>query len=589
MEHCNKLKLQKNSNVAMILWMFIFITFATCCAIMIFIFKSGKQADIYLIYPTSINSTGHYYFSNQTGDFVNGHIFCNTTTSCNIFCDHYSACQNTSIQCLYGNCHIHCNAFESCQHIAISVYHSDSVTLSCRNYSCESSLVIIEQSNFISLDCTGKQACSDVTLYTCKSIEVFVHCDGDYSCSSSLLHIGCTNFSTPVLNPSYALITCTGNYACAEAKLFSFRQNSSLICGTKSNIEIFACLEMYVFVDGRNQFVNTNVSCFQNFGCQNMQLHINGKNNESQSSLLCNGQANSSGEDCTNVYFYCYQNNKCFVNCVSGTEHSCKNSILYCDDGINETCISNDPVHFTPTPTQTSMPTSITTFPTNYPTITPTRNPTHTFIEQCEVIILNLTITSNNNSLYYLISVNKTKFGNIIKNNINNYYFSDSNEINTVFNSLEQENNNSLRVSFDVRNCDLNVRTLKKYFISNKFNRTMNDDINDGYYNGYNDGATITAVSTKTISYLPPPINFSLFSVNNPLTIVLLSIIAIFIMIVFTAFCQNKNPENCSKCCCVMTDNFKPSRVVFFIVAVFTSFNNLNTSYAYFYGYTFQN
>eukprot|EP01084_Bolivina_argentea_P214457 364068_1 len=224
-----------------------------------------------------------------------------------------------------------------------------------------------------------------------------------------------------------------------------------------------------------------------------------------------------------------------------------------------------------------------------------------TVTTECEVIVLNITIQSHNYSLYNLIQSNPTKFTNILRENVYNYYQEHEELIVYQFRSLFRRHNDSLTISFNVTNCDFDIRDLNQYFNSSIFNTTLTKHINAVYYDDHE--ATIKDVSTKRISFLPPPILYTnIFSINNPLTIIFLSILGLLMLVVLVAFCQSKYFEAFSKLQHIIhqhlqhiihqhigfkrTDNFIASRLIFFVVAVFVSFNNFNSSYAYFYGYT---
>eukprot|EP01084_Bolivina_argentea_P214459 364070_1 len=227
-----------------------------------------------------------------------------------------------------------------------------------------------------------------------------------------------------------------------------------------------------------------------------------------------------------------------------------------------------------------------------------------TVTTECEVIVLNITIQSHNYSLYNLIQSNPTKFTNILRENVYNYYQEHEELIVYQFRSLFRRHNDSLTISFNVTNCDFDIRDLNQYFNSSIFNTTLTKHINAVYYDDHE--ATIKDVSTKRISFLPPPILYTnIFSINNPLTIIFLSILGLLMLVVLVAFCQSKYFEAFSKLQHIIhqhfgfkkIDNFNPVRVMHFVTptynpstfAVFISFNNFNSSYAYFYGYTIHN
>ena len=149
-----------------------------------------------------------------------------------------------------------------------------------------------------------------------------------------------------------------------------------------------------------------------------------------------------------------------------------------------------------------------------------------------------------------------------------------------IYRSLTNYSNDLFFASYDVENCDKNMEHLIEYFNSSIFNVTLKDDINE-YYSVDPHIADISARQKQT--FLPPPIAIT-FDLTNPITLILFAVFMLLLFIVFIGHIQSKSSK--SFYCCKMSDNFHGVRVILFVLAVFVLFNNINTSYAYFYGYS---
>eukprot|EP01084_Bolivina_argentea_P214798 364628_1 len=150
--------------------------------------------------------------------------------------------------------------------------------------------------------------------------------------------------------------------------------------------------------------------------------------------------------------------------------------------------------------------------PTFYPTTSPVKTPVQ---KNCDFLRLNLTIRSFNITQLTMIINKKSKFQDIVKNNIDEYYSQhNDNKLTVTFDKLQAANNNSLAISYDVLNCNRNIQKLIDYLHSQIFNSSLIKTLNDIYHNLTEvdrDNKTdpplaITSIHTKTIwSYLPPP------------------------------------------------------------------------------------
>eukprot|EP01084_Bolivina_argentea_P288755 495663_1 len=409
------------------------------------------------------------------------------------------------------------------------IYSTDEGPICCRGmYSCRETVINYNDAITASVICSGHQSCYSTPIQSNSDIKI--GCYGYYSCQSSTILGPVNNGGT---------LYCYGRLSCWDTIIIAI---STIICNGISSCRstnITSNSNMIIYLNGYLSGWNTSIECNAGDTCN----------------ILCNGF-----QSCLNTTLICNELAQCVVDC---------NENALCPIGYT----------YNPTTGPTFTPSST---PSYYPSINPTVmsvNPTQSVLDQnYELIGLNMSITAENdtNLLYELIEANTSRFGDIIKHNIFSNYNICSN-IYEIFQFLYHNDNNSLYLSYDIKNYDQQIENLIEYLESISFKQT----ISNGVSNSYNlQNVQIKNISTvQKHSFLPEPLNISdLLNMHNPVSIILFSMLIVLLLLMIIGYSHNVFST--------VYDCFHPLRIIFYLFSVLTHFSTLNTTYSYIYGYT---
>lgn len=207
-------------------------------------------------------------------------------------------------------------------------------------------------------------------------------------------------------------------------------------------------------------------------------------------------------------------------------------------------------------------------------------------IDNCELILLSLIIKSINTSFQTNLNTlqKQIKFSSIIQQNIYNQYQAE-NGTSVVFVSSKDLLNQTLSTSASVNitNCNQDIDELNSYFKTKIFNESFSNDLNTNYDESL---SVSSSSSDQVITFLPVPLEFKSFDLSNPFAFTVSCIIFLLIFIIICGMCHDKFPNIYSIFSCFgcnISDNFRPFRMLLFIIKSFICLYNMNTTYSYFY------
>eukprot|EP01083_Nonionella_stella_P139941 428041_1 len=200
-----------------------------------------------IIYGETVQTEYEYQFYNKT-------ITCTNSQDCDIQCIHYNSCRYTHMLCpTHSNCNITIASTTQSQYITITATDSQNVSIhslndyglrnsqievttnslfiQCDNqYSCASSMFYIRNSTEVTLSCNGPHSCESSTIFAYNTHSLWLNCIGSYSCR----YLQLFNEKQVALLPNEVVVQCTWSSSCTSAIIISNADRLSMNC-TGSN------------------------------------------------------------------------------------------------------------------------------------------------------------------------------------------------------------------------------------------------------------------------------------------------------------------------------------------------------------------
>eukprot|EP01084_Bolivina_argentea_P214455 364064_1 len=447
--------------------------------------------------PNIVNLTGQYFIADEIGSFIGQQVLCNSSTSdCYVICQYNNSCQQTNIHCISGECNIQCSAFRSCMKSIINVVSHNTLVQCTVDHSCyNSTMQFITTANEIdtslNINCINDKSCYYVSLMSRMYNQISIVCGKKNEDIRACQHMSIDN--NGMTNNMQSTVSCHSRWSCNSISYNASGQellsHAHLFCGGISHADgTCSGVKFYCNLDNEHCSVlcatANRYSCYSGnqlycYNCGNISCTIDGTVNYFSYAIPTTNPATCSTFIPTFSPTYTPTHTPTYDPSTSPTRNPSKTPTH--TPSKTPTQFPSPAPTFNPTTTPTKNPTlpptynpsqtptqipsktpsqDPTTTPTHDPSKTPTTSPTYmpttspTVTTNCEVIALNISVQSRNNSLYYLIQSNIPKFTNIVKENVINYFRQNKGMINYKFRSLVHKQNDSLMISFDVTNCD---------------------------------------------------------------------------------------------------------------------------------------
>ena len=247
---------------------------------------------------------------------------------------------------------------------------------------------------------------------------------------------------------------------------------------------------------------------------------------------------------------------------------------------------------------------------TNNPSISPSINPTTMSPTQHPITIIDYeviglfarfewNVSNITQSLYNLVIINTTKFNQLMKKNILNHYGIDYDDINddVILMLMDLYHNetssNWMNITYNITNYNKQIGNMLNYLNSNQFGNSLTININKEYYHNSSINAVISTTTTakQYKSFLPPPFDAHLLlTLKNPVSISCLCFVFVLCIILLMGYIHGQKPLKMNKIFKFgITDSFKLTRVISFLLNTIMFMTTMNTIYGYIYFYTYYN